>query len=260
MKSPLLFCWLLLFAGACSNQPPGNPTVAAKPVITDTAQWIIRQAIARHGGAVLDSSEVAFVFRERAYVAQRHGQQFAYQRSYTTEAGERIQDILTNTAFKRQLNGVPAQLNAKDSLSAANSLNSVMYFAFLPYFLNDPAVQLTYHGITTAFGAPHYELQVAFKAAGGGVDFEDEYAYWIHATDFTLDYLAYNFLVNGGGARFRQAYNAREVGGIRFQDYVNFKPTTDTRAVLSFDSLFQAGGLDTLSLIELEEVEVRTLK
>ena len=250
---------LLLFAGACSDRPASNATVAAEPVITDSAQWVIRQAIGRHGGAVLDSSEVAFVFRERAYVAQRHGQQFAYQRSYTNETGERIEDILTNTSFKRQLDGVPAQLSAKDSLSAANSLNSVMYFAFLPYFLNDPAVQLTYHGITTAFGAPHYELQVTFKAAGGGVDFEDEYAYWIHTTDFTLDYLAYNFLVNGGGARFRQAYNAREVGGIRFQDYVNFKPAADTRAVLSFDSLFQAGGLDTLSLIELEGVKVREL-
>jgi hypothetical protein len=195
------------------------------------------------------------VFRERQYLAERTGNAYTYQRQYTNEVGEKIADKLTNTAFTRMINGEPAKLTPKDSSAYANSLNSVMYFAFLPYFLQDPAVNISYQGKTTIKDIPYYELAVSFSADGGGKDFEDEYAYWFRQSDFTLDYLAYNFLVNGGGARFREAYNSREVNGIIFQDYINYKPSKDERAVLSFDDIYNAGGMDTLSLIVLEEVQ-----
>ena len=37
-----------------------------------------------------------------------------------------------------------------------------------------------------------------------------------------MDYFAYDFETDDSGTRFREAYNARTVGGIRFQDYLNF--------------------------------------
>ena len=99
-------------------------------------------------------------------------------------------------------------------------------------------------------------MKVGFSEDGGGRDFDDEYVYWFKTSDFSLDYLAYNFQVDGGGARFRKAYNPRRVGGIRFVDYLNMKPQNDFRVVTAFDSLYEAGGLDSLSLIILEDVEV----
>jgi hypothetical protein len=249
---------LLLCLGACSsNTEDASSAEATKPVITDTARWVVEQAILQHGGPELDTSLVQFVFRERTYTAARTGGEFLYERAYTNEEGQAIKDALSPKTFSRTINGEPAQLTEKDSSAYANSLNSVMYFAFLPYFLTDPAVHLAYQGITEAFGRPHYELKVTFGADGGGTDFEDEYAYWFATDDFTLNYLAYNFLVNGGGARFREAYNSRKVKGIVFQDYINYKPLDEARRdVLAFDELFAAGQLDTLSRIDLEEVEV----
>lgn len=248
----------LLFLGACtSNTENTSAAEATDPVITDTARWVVEQAILQHGGPALDTSLVRFTFRERAYTAARAGAEFLYERAYPDQEGQVIKDALSPKTFSRTINGEVVQLSEKDSSAYANSLNSVMYFAFLPYFLTDPAVHLEYQGVTEAFGQPHYELKVTFDAEGGGKDFEDEYAYWFATDDFTLNYLAYNFLVNGGGARFREAYNARQIEGILFQDYINYKPTDEARRdILAFDDLFVAGQLDTLSRIDLEEVSV----
>lgn len=249
---------LFLLLVACSSNTEDTSSIeAAEPVITDTARWVVEQAIIQHGGSELDTSLVHFFFRERVYTAARVGNEFLYERSYIDKEGQDIKDALSSQTFTRMINGEPAELTAKDSSAYANSLNSVMYFAFLPYFLTDPAVHIEYQGVTEAFGGPHYELKVTFGEEGGGEDFEDEYAYWFSTDDFTLNYLAYNFLVNGGGARFREAYNSRRVEGVIFQDYINYKPLDEARRdVLAFDELFVGGQLDTLSRIELEEVGV----
>ena len=253
---------LILIAVAISCSPPSpdssaDDTTNQPEIITDSAAWVVAQAVKRHGGDALDSSQVDFVFRDRRYSASREGHRFVYSRQFTNDKGESIGDYLSNDGFYREVNQERVSLSAKDSSSYSNSVNSVHYFAYLPYFLNDPAVNMTYHGTTDLLGGPHYKIGVTFEQAGGGKDFEDEFAYWIHAEDFTMDFLAYNYLTNEGGARFREAYNAREISGIRFQDYINYKPQGEERDVLNFDALFQAAQLDTLSLIELEDITVK---
>jgi len=81
--------------------------------------------------------------------------------------------------------------------------------------------------------------------------------YWINKTDFTVDYLAYNYHVNEGGTRFREAYNIREVEGIRFADYNNYEPAEKFPPLQSLDSLYTSGSLSLLSKIELEDVTVK---
>ena len=53
---------------------------------------------------------------------------------------EKINDILNNSGFKRLIDGDEVELSAKDSAAYANSVNSVHYFALLPYNLKDDAV------------------------------------------------------------------------------------------------------------------------
>ena len=254
----MFLCCLVVCLYACSPAPADNHATNDETVapITDSAAWVVGNAIARHGGSIVDSSLVSFTFRERHYVAERGGGQFTYKRSYTNDEGQVIADSMTNEIFVRYVDQEEAELSEKQVSSYSNSLNSVMYFAFLPYFLQDQAVHLAYHGIGMINEKPHYKVLVTFSQEGGGKDFEDEYVYWFAKEDFELNYLAYNFLVNGGGARFREAYNPRSIDGILFQDYINYKPTEDRRDVLAFDSLFQTGALDTLSRIELEEITV----
>jgi len=73
---------------------------------------------------------------------------------------------------------------------------------------------------------------------GGGDDFDDTYVYFFNKSTFKPDYLAYDFHVNGGGMRFREAYNERYVNGIRFVDYNNMKPIDENVSVLEVDKLF----------------------
>jgi len=68
-----------------------------------------------------------------------------------------------------------------------------------------------------------------------------------------VDYLAYSYHVNGGGVRFRSAYNSREVDGVRFQDYINYKHDSTT-PVEEMDEYYLKGELKELSKIELRNI------
>lgn len=90
----------------------------------------------------------------------------------------------------------------------------------------------------------------------GGKDFDDVFMYWIHKQNFTVDYFAYKYSVEGGGIRFREAYNARIIEGIRFVDYNNYKPESKDVSLEKLDSLFEKGALKLLSTIETEDITV----
>ena len=251
-----LLCGLLLFLH-CAEAPDPAPEPAPAPIITDTAAWLIEQAIDAQGIDRLADRTVAFRFRDRGYTATFDAGRFVYTRTQQTEAGDELVDSLTNQGLVRYRNGRREILSAKDSSAYANSVNSVIYFALLPRFLRDPAVVTEYLGRVSIGDQTYYKLGVGFRPEGGGKDYEDEFVYWFDTTDFSLDYLAYNYLTDGGGARFRSAYNVRLVDSIRFADYVNWAPPNDRRDVRQFDSLYRAGLLDTLSLIETEGVVLR---
>ena len=55
--------------------------------------------------------------------------------------------------------------------------------------------------------------------------------------------------------RFRKGYNDRDAGGIRFMDYINYKPISPA-PLEALDSLYMADGLEELSRIELENIQV----
>lgn len=241
------------FLLACGTKEGESSAVSPK---ADLAQDIVDKCIEKHGGAAFNELKLAFDFRDRHYQGERNNGTFTYERFFTQEDGTVLHDILNNEKLTRKVNGEGVSLSAKDSAAYANSVNSVFYFALLPYFLNDPAVRKTYLGETTLKGQPYHKVKVTFRQEGGGKDFEDEYVYWIHSKDYTLDFLAYNYIVDGGGARFREAYNVRTIEGIRFADYINYQPEPDSRAVETFDQMFEAGQMKELSRIDTEDIVV----
>ena len=249
----LIFLLFVLFLWSC--QPAGSGASAEERPATDP-QSVVDHAIARHGGELYQQIAIEFDFRKYHYQLMRRNGAFLYERSFQDSLGHTYHDVLNNQEFYRERDGERQSLTAKDSSAYANSVNSVAYFALLPYFLNDPAVQKEYLGEATIGGAPYHKVGVTFRQEGGGKDFQDEFVYWFHRDDHTLDYLAYNYETSGGGARFREAYNPREVGGLRFQDYRNFKPVNGSMAVATFDRLFKADSLELVSDIKLENVQV----
>ncbi|HEY0110275.1 MAG TPA: hypothetical protein VGB67_11635, partial [Fibrella sp.] len=64
-----------------------------------------------------------------------------------------------------------------------------------------------------------------------------------------------------GGPRFRKAINPQVVGGIRFQDYINYKgDEKDTTSVSSYDRRYEAKQLPELSRIEQKNIRVTPLE
>ncbi|WP_040396577.1 DUF6503 family protein [Cesiribacter andamanensis] len=221
----------------------------------DDPQRIIDAAIEAHGGSRFNELEMAFDFRKHHYTYQRQGGLFRYTREITDSSGH-VLDVLSNAGFTRLINGDTVSLPEERAQAFTNSVNSVHYFAMLPYGLNDAAVQKSYVAETRLKGEPYHLIRVRFAQEGGGVDHEDEFLYWIHTETHTMDYLAYSYQTEGGGMRFREAFNQRELGGIRLQDYRNYKPKGEGVPLDSLGSLWDAGRLELLSEIRLLNVQV----
>jgi len=246
---PVFYAMLFLLLSGCSGG--GQPD----------AQQIVDQAIQAHGGKKYNRSIVSFRFRDRQYRAQRDGGAFVYSRTFTDSTGQRVDDVLRNSGFSRTVNNEEVTLPEERKAAYTASVNSVIYFALLPYFLNDDAVQKTYAGEATIKGEPYDKVRVTFAQQGGGEDHEDIYMYWFHQQRHTMDYLAYTFSEENGdeGSRFRVAVSPREVGGIRFQDYINYASKVQI-PLEKYDSAYEAGKLEKVSDINLKDVAVEGIE
>lgn len=218
-------------------------------------QKIVDKAIAAAGGDSYLNSTIEFDFRNRHYKAQRNGGTFSYERIF--KDGESVvHDYVTNNGFERKINDQVAEVADSMKVKYTSSVNSVIYFALLPYALNDAAVIKSFLGETIIDQKEYYKVKVTFQQDGGGEDFEDTFVYWIDKTDFTIGYMAYSYEETDGiGLRFRKAYNPRRINGILFLDYINYKPKSEV-AVDFMEELFKKGELEELSKIELLNVQV----
>jgi hypothetical protein len=224
----------------------------------NSPQVIVDKAIAAHGGEKFEKVKIEFDFRGRHYTSTRDKGKFTYTREFTDSTGH-VKDILTNDNFRREINGNPATITQERAQAFSNSVNSVIYFALLPYGLNDPAVRKSFVGESTIKGSNYHLIRVTFDEEGGGKDFEDVFLFWINPENFRVDYFAYSYKSDGGGIRFREAINSRFVGDILFQDYHNFMPRSDTVALIQVQELFEENDLEKLSVIQLENIKVESL-
>lgn len=219
------------------------------------AQAIVDSAIIRHGMEALDSSHIAFDFRGKHYKALRVNGSYDYFRIFTDKEGREISDHLTNDRFVRTTNGDTTVLADKKASAYRQSVNSVIYFALLPYFLNDGAVYKQYMREITIKGKAYHQIKVTFSEEGGGDDADDVFLYWFDTKTYQMDYLAYKYHTNEGGVRLREAYNQREINGVEIADFINWKAEQS----IDFEniaSLFGEGKLEELSRIELENVQI----
>lgn len=215
---------------------------------------IIRQAIDAAGGEKFKHSFIEFDFRDKHYGALHDDGHYEYTRTFTDSTG-RIHDVLSNSRFYREIDGVKANLPDSMKTKYSNSVNSVIYFALLPDGLDDPAVISKQLGEVTLEGKRYDKIHVTFRQEGGGKDYQDEFLYWFDQEDHSMDYLAYTYAVDGGGIRFRKAINIRTVGGIRFADYINYEPA-DQLDFNHIDQAYQSGKLRELSRIELKNIKL----
>lgn len=220
-----------------------------------TAQEIIDKTIEKAGASRYKYASIEFKFRDHTYKSSRKGGEFQLERNITDSTGK-YRDVINNTGFQRFINDTLATVPDSMVVRYTSSVNSVHYFAHLPYGLNDRAVNKKLAGETILKGQPYYKIKITFQQEGGGADHHDEFMYWIHKENFTIDYLAYKFLVNDGGIRFRAAFNPRVIEGIRFVDYMNYTISNFNTKLEDLDKLYEEGKLEMLSTIETEVISV----
>lgn len=252
---------------SCNNEPKKNNGASEKTDIAspekdissevkemDKADSLVAETIEAHGGELYDKAHYGFRFRDKKYTF--HNKKGSYTYTVTSqENGDEVKDILETGKLTRTVNGAATELSPKDVVKYTEALNSVVYFAILPYKLNDAAVNKTYEGRTTIKDQDYDIIAVNFDQEGGGTDHDDNFMYWINTETKTVDYLAYSYETNDGGVRFRSAYDPQTVGGIRFQHYVNYEAPIGT-ALEELPDLYVAGKLKEFSRIETEDVVV----
>ncbi len=220
-----------------------------------TAQQIIDNSIKGAKLEGLNEATLSFNFRNKAYKAVRNKGVFTFTKEYQKDS-LRIKDVLSNNGFERFVNDSLVTLSEKDQGRFGNSVNSVHYFSILPLGLNDAAVQKKLLEPVTIKGKEYYKVQVTFSQEGGGDDFDDVFIYWFAKDNFQLDYMAYKYHTNGGGVRFRDVLKEHLVDGIRMVDYNNYKPKNKDIDFFTIDALYEAGELQKVSEIVLEDIIV----
>ncbi len=241
----ILIPLMLVFVIACKQEPKKELTV----------QQIVDNSITDSGGKRFDEYKVTFDFRDKGYVSENMDGQRVYKRISDLDSTT-ITDVKRGDDFERYMNDSLVMVHDTMAVKYANSINSVHYFVRLPYGLNDAAVNKELLGKETIKNKEYYKVKVTFDQQGGGDDFEDTYLYWFDLKTFKPSYLAYDFHTDGGGQRFRKAYNERYVNGIRFVDYENYKPKEKETGILEIGQLYNEGGLELLSKIELKNIAV----
>ncbi len=243
---------VLLLVGGCQS-PEQTPSAAA----------IIDSARAAHGASVLDRALVTFDFQGDTYRIRQNEGQFHYRRTYTDSLGRSVTEGMTNEGLYRVVEGDTVSLSASEQNTIETTVNSVTYFALLPEPLGDSAVQPVYSGRDTIDGVPYHRVKVTFRREGGGKDWQDVFMYWFRTDSYAMDYLAYAYGQGPNeepGTRFRDAYNVRQINGVRMADYYNY--TVDTLfadQLAQYPDLWAQDAARLVSRIELDSVQVQPL-
>ena len=243
------FSFLVGFSG-CQTQDLTDP------------QYIVDQAIQAHGSRVLDNAILEFDYRGKHFIASRNNGQFTYERIYQDSTGS-VREVLNNEEAFKEVDGTRVELTEKKRYIIQETLNSVVYFGFVPYFLNDPAVIKKYLGESTVDNEPYHQVEITFMQENGGPDYEDRFVYWFHKETYAMDYLAYDFHINDGGTRLRKAFNIRTIEGVRVSDFYNYSsdilPQPGT-PIETYGKVLADGNAKLLSEIKLENVSIRSTK
>jgi hypothetical protein len=252
MKKYIILTSLAICLWACQEQKP-----------VDKAQAIIDACIQAHGSKLFDRASIEFKFRDRNYKSSRKDGLYSYSRFWDS-AGVIIHDQLTNTEFTRHIGEINAHLTPKKMDAFISSVNAVFYFFALPFNLNDPGVIKEYLGEVTLQDKRYDKIRIRFTVnPGDRMIHDDTYIYWIDQKDHWMDYIAYAYTEpdEEDGVRFRVAINRRKINGLTVQDYINYKPISDSiqYKIEDLDQAWAGNQLKELSKIINENVRV-TLK
>lgn len=249
-----LYALLILFVFASCHTEKKSKSEKDQKTNNLTPDHIIQKAIEYSGKNKFNDHKIVFDFRDKTYVSENRCGHFKMTR---IDSSKNIKDVLFENQLKRKVKGASVQLADTLAAKIKSSINSVHYFVQLPYRLKDQAVKAKKLKDDTIGNKIYYQLQVQFKEAGGGEDYQDIYRYWFDQKDFSLDYLAYQFHTNSGGMRFRAKREEKKLNAVIFQDYDNFKPVSKNLSLKELSTAYQNNKLEKVSEINTIPIAVK---
>ena len=224
-----------------------------KDQILSAEDWV-NACIKSHRMDDFNNKKVAFSFREFNYTQNKDAQGIIYTRS-KKKSPEQIDVLHSKNGFSRTLNNEPVILS--DSLASiySESVNSVLYFFRLPFSIKDTGAVKTALNSEQIKNRLYQKIDVTFTPENGGVDYQDNFRYWIDKETKKLDYLAYQYHSDGGGIRFRAVVNRKTIDGVVFQDYENYKAQKNS-SLDELTDLYKKGKLELISMIINDSIRI----
>jgi len=159
--SSVLVLALALVVAGCTDRASAPGSDSADP-----AAQVIRDAVQVHGGDRFDRIRVEIDFRgDPSSVLYDRGR-FQFERRRVDAEGRTEVDRIDNDGASRLVNGAPVQLTTEERATLETQVNSVVYFASLPYRLEDLAVRLRDLGDVELEDRPYPMIEVTSSRKG----------------------------------------------------------------------------------------------
>ena len=245
-----------------------EPVLAAEPTADPSRVdrlEIVDRAIAFHGGELYRASTTSLDVCSRSgctrVTARLDGELFDYEVVGEAGGGERRVHWTKAEALGERLevwqDGVPVSPAPEDARRLKDWAMSRVYFAFLPFRLNDPNVFKQDLGLEVWGERQLHKVKITF-APGSSTDADDEYLFWFDPQTAQVEQFAYSYAGKPGGLRFRRAHNGRRVGGILFYDQENLGAEGEGLRVDRIDPAY-VETLRKVSDVTFDNITVRPL-
>lgn len=223
---------------------------------------IVRRSIDFHGGELYESSRVEMRLCSGSgcydLEVESDGGLYRHRVAGPVSAGHREVEA-TNDAVRYWLDGSEVEIpSPADARSLRDWATARIYFAFLPYRLDDPSVIQRDLGLERWGQRELHKVKITFRA-GSSTDDQDQFLYWFDPESARLEQFAYSYEGSPGGLRFRRLHDYRRVGGILFFDQRNLGIEGDGLSVDLITPEYVERSLRPISEVRLEEIAVSPL-
>ena len=229
------------------------PAVASEPGLE-----IVRRSIEFHGGEIYEHSliEARLCSGSGCYDLSvlSDGGLYRHRVAGPVPAGHREVEA-SNDGLRHWHEGAPVEVLPADEQGLRDWATARIYFAALPYRLNDPSARQQDLGLERWGERDLHKVKVTFRA-GSSSDAEDEFLYWFDPLTARLEQFAYSFEGSPGGLRFRSLSNYRRVGGILFHDQENLGIEGDGLSIDLVDPGYVEEVMRPISTVLLQDIEV----
>ena len=259
----LLCCGLAATAADVAPAAPSGESRAEAPGPAPVERLaIVDRSIEHHGGDRFERSVTRLELCSKGgcfeVVARIDGGLFAYDVAGRVSSGRRRVVATNDTVRVWDVAGDDRLVTGDEAQRMRDWAMQRVYFAFLPYRLNDPSVYKADQGLESWDGRELRRVKVTFEP-GSSSGASDEFVYWFDPDSALLVQFAYSFRESGGGLRFRRMVEPRRVGGILLHEQVNLGLDGPGQSVDRIDPAYVAT-MREVSLVELRGIEVEELE